>query len=261
VAERLRNKILEKATSSGGLGESVSVRPSFAARVSSMNRGWVILAVAVALTASLFTTMPIRHRGGAPQITSAAVTTSQPGVLAARGPESRAPERSIPDPHAPETPILHSQAESQLPGAVPGPPALPNDSPTPLARGALRPMKVPASPAGAKKPAMQADIREAEIDALEAEMQLITAAQTALNKDERALVSKNLDEHESRFPLGLLREERLTLRVRLFCAERRTVEATRIARALAAEHPRSSHLASLRDSCVARDGDVAAEEK
>ncbi|MBN9162302.1 MAG: hypothetical protein BGO98_38020 [Myxococcales bacterium 68-20] len=89
-----------------------------------------------------------------------------------------------------------------------------------------------------------------ESDALSDELRLVRDAQAAFAKGDLARAHRSLDAHNARFPHGMLREDRLVLRVLLLCAEGDTQRALRAAEELVSTHPRSSHFYPLRTSCA-----------
>lgn len=88
------------------------------------------------------------------------------------------------------------------------------------------------------------------IDLLGAEMRILREAHGALERGDLAHARARIDEHHRRYPLGVLREERLALEALVHCAAGRRADAQRAADELARANPRSSHLERLRGSCV-----------
>lgn len=98
-----------------------------------------------------------------------------------------------------------------------------------------------------RAPAASAD---APIDTLAEELSLIHAAQSELRRGDPDRAIAILDAHASRFPHGVLRDERLALDVLALCA-RGDVDAARAVKSeLERSSPRSSHLGRLASSCV-----------
>jgi hypothetical protein len=88
-------------------------------------------------------------------------------------------------------------------------------------------------------------------DDLVEETRLLRAAQVDLQARRTEAAMRSLDEHAARFPAGVLREERLTLRVLVLC-ETGEIEAARRARAeLDRSFPATSHASRLANSCAA----------
>ncbi len=248
VAERLRSKIRGQTTGSSSptLGGSAAE----ASWVGHLGRTWsthrrsAILVATLAL-AGLSTTMLVGGRSAAP------LPTEQPPSAPAEVPD---PGHVDPPELAPVAPLARHPSPEPA-GSAP-------ESSQVVARAAAPSVASPEGvPAATQKRASRPVSARSDTDSLEAETRILAAAQAALKRGDLRTTAKSLDEHERRFAGGLLGEERLTLRVRLLCAEDRPAEAKRVARALADAHPRSSHLASLRDSCVAQEGDFTAGDE
>lgn len=100
-------------------------------------------------------------------------------------------------------------------------------------------------------PAPAASEAESSIDdTLAEEIRLVSAAQSALrdNAPERALAA--LSEHASRFPHGVLRDERMASRVLALCALGDEAQARIVKSELERSSPYSSHLQRLAGSCA-----------
>jgi hypothetical protein len=104
---------------------------------------------------------------------------------------------------------------------------------------------VQAAPA-ARAPALAA----AEEDPLEAETRLLTAARKAQGAGDAARSLSLLEDHQARFPNGLLTEERAEQRVLTLCDLGRLAEASVEGQRFLAEHPRSPYADSVRASCA-----------
>ncbi len=121
--------------------------------------------------------------------------------------------------------------------------SLPNAPPqtASASRATAPPASAPAQPAPA-----------ASGDTLAEELALLRAAQNALRTGAPDDALAALSKHASRFPTGVLREERMTLQVLALC-DRGDVDAARAARRdLEKVAPGSSHLQRLSSSCAAR---------
>jgi hypothetical protein len=148
---------------------------------------------------------------------------------------------------------LDQRASSELARAVPSVPVttLP-DRPLPRAERAPRAREPRAIVPRASAPEV---VRSSETtraaDDLVEESRLLRAAQVDLQARRTDAAMRSLDEHAARFPAGVLREERLTLRVLVLC-ETGEVEAARRARAeLDRSFPATSHASRLANSCAA----------
>jgi hypothetical protein len=85
---------------------------------------------------------------------------------------------------------------------------------------------------------------------LDAELALVRRARAALNdgRPEEALAA--LDEHASRFPSGVLAEDRAAQRVLALCALGRPDAAREEGQRFFLDYPRSPHVAAIRSSCA-----------
>lgn len=90
-------------------------------------------------------------------------------------------------------------------------------------------------------------------DALLEETRLLRAAQLGLEARLPEAARQALDEHAARFPLGALREERLTLRVLLLCQTGDVAEARRARAELDRAFPTAFHASRLSTSCASED--------
>ena len=112
------------------------------------------------------------------------------------------------------------------------------------------PLGAPKEARDAKKAPERAAAESSPADVLREEIALIRAAQGHLRAGapDRALAS--LSVHASRFPGGVLRDERMTLQVLALC-ERGEVDAARAVKSeLERSSPGSSHLQRLASSCA-----------
>lgn len=172
-------------------------------------------------------------------------------------PEAAVPEEpsvaiALPSAPPPAEPLVEP-ASSELANAVPSVPvtALP-DRPLPRAERSPRAGEpravVPA--ASAPRGARSSETTRSTDDLVE-ETRLLRAAQVDLQARRTGAAMRSLDEHAARFPAGVLREERLTLRVLVLC-ETGEIEAARRARAeLDRDFPATSHASRLANSCAA----------
>ncbi|MDF2693169.1 MAG: hypothetical protein K0S65_1552 [Labilithrix sp.] len=176
---------------------------------------------------------------------------------------AHAPEATPPGPESsvaialesapPRAEALAERASSELANAVPSVPvtALP-DRPLPPAERSPRAREPRAvvPTASAPEVARSSETTRAADDLVE-ETRLLRAAQVDLQARRTDAAMRSLDQHAARFPAGVLREERLTLRVLVLC-ETREVEAARRARAeLDRSFPSTSHASRLANSCAA----------
>jgi hypothetical protein len=113
----------------------------------------------------------------------------------------------------------------------------------------------PSEPASAADPSdtrTQADADAAadkSRESLAEEVQLLRAARADLDRGNTAGALVLLREHQTRFPNGTLREERLALKAQALCASGQRDAARAIANEIARTTPASPHLAGLR-ACI-----------
>jgi hypothetical protein len=163
----------------------------------------------------------------------------------------------------PSDPPHDDRTPSELVDPIPTLPltSLP-DRPLPPAERSVRthePRVAPAAPRTAIAPEMDrataratTTTRATTTDDLMEESQLLRSAQVDLQAHRAGAAMTSLDEHAARFPAGVLREERLTLRVLVLC-ETGEIDAARRARVeLDRSFPATSHASRLANSCAAR---------
>lgn len=92
----------------------------------------------------------------------------------------------------------------------------------------------------------------ADATSMSEEASLLQGAQRALAAGQAPRALTLLDEHERRFPSGMLAEERRVAKVLGLCALGRTEEATILARAFVARSPGSVLIPRLESSCVGK---------
>jgi hypothetical protein len=145
------------------------------------------------------------------------------------------PAPPVPAPFAQPAPQTEAVSLDSLPNAPP------QDPPG---------TRATAQPALGARPAPSAE--PASGDTLAEELALLRAAQNALRSGAPDEALAALSKHATRFPTGVLREERMTLQVLALC-DRGDVAAARAAKAdLEKVAPGSSHLQRLTTSCAAR---------
>lgn len=140
------------------------------------------------------------------------------------------------------TPITAPNASALTAPASPESPSiavadLPEARPEPSAR--------PTAPAVASSRRSTDDL-----DGLAEETRLVRAAQVALRTHDAAEAGRRIDEHARRFPRGVLREERMTLRVLVLCETGDVAQAKRLRAELDRSFPGTSHAARLEASCA-----------
>jgi hypothetical protein len=104
------------------------------------------------------------------------------------------------------------------------------------------------APAPAPVPARPVPPRRAH-DGLSDEIAILSRAETELHSGRPESALKALDEHERRFPNGVLAEERTAARVQALCALGRTAEADAELARLARISPHSAHEERARQAC------------
>lgn len=112
--------------------------------------------------------------------------------------------------------------------------------------------KAKASPprATTERPNAAHDAPSPDVDSLAEEVTLVRAARKALRDGHPAQALASLSTHATRFPQGVLREERMTLQVLSLCEMGDIAEARRMRAELVRIAPSSSHLERL--SCAAQ---------
>ena len=91
---------------------------------------------------------------------------------------------------------------------------------------------------------------EADSDTLAEELELVRAAQSALREGAPDRALRPLATHASRFPRGVLRDERMTLQALAHCARGDVATARALKSELERVSPGSSHLQRLASSCA-----------
>jgi hypothetical protein len=138
--------------------------------------------------------------------------------------------------------------------------AAPAPTPTPVVDPGLEPATVPVeslAPVIEKRVAQPAPVatdtqpRQEGQSTLEAELALLRDAKKALDDGDSSRALGILDEHQRRFPNGILVEERASTRVLALCAAGRTAEARASAQDFLAKYPRSPSAPRVRASCGA----------
>lgn len=163
-------------------------------------------------------------------------TQSQPEVV---------PQAVHAGPHGPLHPVVHAPVDPPKLDApvttLDAPDAPPIDT-TPISPSIDTPRRREVSrPAPAPTPAPIPD--------LERELALLRAARDALAHDDTATAMAALADHAKRFPSGLLREERLLLRVEALCAAGDVDAARDEATSFASAHPASPHAKKILRIC------------
>ena len=91
---------------------------------------------------------------------------------------------------------------------------------------------------------------EADTDTLAEDLELVRAAQSALREGAPDRALRPLATHASRFPRGVLRDERMTLQALAHCARGDVATARALKSELERVSPGSSHLQRLASSCA-----------
>jgi hypothetical protein len=189
---------------------------------------------------------------GAAQLAAALllIIINRPAALTRAPAHDQQSVHEIPTP--PPRPITHDARppgetiESVQPPAADTTPSVDTPPPTPA------PPRRPRAPA----PALDTTPPESTEHSppagdLEQELALLHAARAALARGDHDVATTALGEHATRFPGGLLREERLLLRVESLCAAGARDQARREADEFAATHPRSPHVKKIQRICPA----------
>ncbi len=145
----------------------------------------------------------------------------------------------------------HASSLPQAPGAATlasaatGDPSPPSNDTTPL----------PLPPVSEAKPAPLVEVRPVPVpprhthDGLSDEVAILSRAETELHGGRPESALKALDEHERRFPRGVLAEERTAARIQALCALGRTAEADAQLARLERLSPHSAHEERARQAC------------
>jgi hypothetical protein len=89
-------------------------------------------------------------------------------------------------------------------------------------------------------------------DRLAQEVAILSRAGTELHSGRAAAALRALDEHQKKFPAGLLTQERTAARIQALCALGRMTEADAELARLARSSPESPHEARARQACGSR---------
>jgi hypothetical protein len=151
------------------------------------------------------------------------------------------------DPPAPRVPIASMVSAATAQAAPPFPvPATIDLDPAPVPVESLH---VAAAPTAEKRTAPASTVEQTST--LEVELALLRGAKKALDDGDATRALSLLDEHQRRFPAGVLVEERAATRVLALCAAGRTAEARSSATDFLARYPRSPSAPRVRASCGA----------
>jgi hypothetical protein len=114
----------------------------------------------------------------------------------------------------------------------------------------LDPTPVPVESLRAVQPTIkQVAPAPTEQSTLEAELALLRDAKKALNDGDANRCLALLDDHQKRFPSGVLGEESAATRVLALCSAGRTTEATVAAKDFLGRYPKSPSAPRVRSSC------------
>ncbi|MFO0588159.1 MAG: hypothetical protein U0441_11495 [Polyangiaceae bacterium] len=141
-------------------------------------------------------------------------------------------------------------AETPPIAATPAEAVSAHTAPSSAPRGSVRPPGSAQSPATASSGTALADAPRDS--ALAAELSLLREVQDALRDNDAARADRWLNEHASRFPKGVLQEEREAARVLSLCLQGRKEEAKEAADRFLAANPRSVQSDRVRASCALR---------
>lgn len=134
-------------------------------------------------------------------------------------------------------------------------PAAVNDAPAPIDAAAPAPaIEEPAvKPSAAPIEAPRATARPADKPTLADEVAALDAARVALSSGNAAAALRALDDHDRRFPGGVLGMEATVLRIEALVARGDRASASRLGRAFLDAHPRSPHASRVRTLIGATD--------
>ena len=143
---------------------------------------------------------------------------------------------------APEGTLDGHEPATREPTIDDGPAVLTPESPAP--RVPSRRAKTETTSEAPREPAVDPG------DDLAEENRLLGRARRALIDEQPARALAQLDEHEQRFPRGVLTEERQALRAIALCEVGREVEGTAAARLFLREHPQAALSHRVRGACL-----------
>ena len=133
---------------------------------------------------------------------------------------------------------------------APSPPPVVDLDPAPVPVESLASIPQPTTEKRAL-PAPSPVTTEKAQSTLDAELTLLRDAKKALNDGDSSRALSILDEHQRKFPDGILAEERASTRVLALCAAGKTSDARAAAQDFLAKYPRSPSAPRIRASCGA----------
>ncbi len=143
---------------------------------------------------------------------------------------------SAPEPGSPQPAVLAGSPDSPVPAVGPQPAVAVEPRTVDAAKPAvLPPAEVTAAVAPTKTVVRKAKPRgvaagpSSTVSSLEAETALLESARGKIRDSDPKAALRMLDEHQARFPRGLLAAERKATRVKALCAAGRATEAERVA--------------------------------
>lgn len=142
------------------------------------------------------------------------------------------------------TPVENKPAVA---ATAPAPPPVVTDTTPAIPVESLAPVPTVAE----KKVVAPAPAQADPQSTLDAELALLTSAKKAINDSDPTRSLAILDEHQRKYPDGILAEERASTRVFALCAANRTAEAKTSAQDFLAKYPRSPSAPRVRASCGA----------
>jgi TolA-binding protein len=150
--------------------------------------------------------------------------------------------------------FLALDEEEQPPATTAGAPAGPAPAaPAPVDEAPVDEARADKAPEDASsvvpKPRLGESRTPATTNRLAQEVAILSRASSELHAGRPAAALKALDEHQRKFPSGVLAQERTAARVRALCAMGRTGEAQVEFARLARTSPRSPHVARARKAC------------
>lgn len=107
----------------------------------------------------------------------------------------------------------------------------------------------PTANAGAERDTARRMPASARAEDLAEELRLLSVARAAWKAGRGTDALARLDEHERRFPRGLLREDRAALEAVLLCGTGKLVAGRAKARRFLAQHPQSTLVDTVRSAC------------
>ena len=241
---------------SGAAGAATQVAAPKVATLGLLALGkWI--AVGALLGAGVLTAAPyVTQRDAANTVTGAA--QSPVGAFPANAPRPAGAHEGSVSPAAPsDVPGAHQPAGAGAaaepmpsPIANPAAPTVRGSSPASAARSGLAVAPPSAAWEAPVAPALPPRAEEPAAQALGEQVAALNRARSALAAGDATAALRALDDHDARFPDGVLAEEAAVMRIDALVAMGRREEASDLARRFIASHPASPYASRVRQSLL-----------